>query len=143
VFIQFWQDGRLPLPDFGRTAQFLHPEPTLGRCTDSVQIPGLRPLEADLPWATIGTPRWGFSFRFAWKVFIVLTPEQTTSGLQPHTSSLFPQPLVEFIGLGILSCKVPRFLPAALIQKLNRLDIYVCRFGGEVKPENSDLTLDR
>jgi hypothetical protein len=27
--------------------------------------PGLRPLEADLPWASIGMPRWGFFFRFA------------------------------------------------------------------------------
>jgi hypothetical protein len=27
--------------------------------------PGLRPLGADLPWADIGTPRWGSTFRSA------------------------------------------------------------------------------
>jgi hypothetical protein len=37
-------------------------------------IPGLRPLGADLPWANLGTPRWGFSCRFAWEVFSVLAP---------------------------------------------------------------------
>jgi hypothetical protein len=30
--------------------------------------PGLRPLEAALPWANIGPPRWGFSCRFAGEV---------------------------------------------------------------------------
>jgi hypothetical protein len=39
-----------------------------------VRNPGLRPLGADLPWAIIGTPRWGFSFRFAGEVFSLLTP---------------------------------------------------------------------
>ena len=34
--------------------------------------PGLRPLGADLPWAIIGTPRWGFSFRLSAKVFFVI-----------------------------------------------------------------------
>ena len=31
--------------------------------------PGRRPLGADLPWASIGPPRWGFSFRFTAEVF--------------------------------------------------------------------------
>jgi hypothetical protein len=68
--------------------------------------PGLRPLEADLPWANIGTPRWGFSFRFAGEVFSILTPgkpvplQSPASHLQPLSvtrPTKFPEELEEII----------------------------------------------
>jgi hypothetical protein len=42
------------------------------------RIPGLRPLGADLPWASIGPPRWGFSCRFAGEVFSHPSPKART-----------------------------------------------------------------